>query len=82
MSEWQTIDSSPKDGTTIDLWVVWDGGHKSRVPDAHWGNGEVRKGDMFVGGWNWQYFSEYDGEEVSLTDGEATHWMPRPGAPQ
>jgi hypothetical protein len=31
---WQPIETAPKDGTTVDLWVVDESGDGWRVPDA------------------------------------------------
>ena len=77
MSEWQDIESAPKDGTEIDIWLrngerwtnVWWAKKKGfrdysgyRVPDCE--------------GW----FYNHD-DASYLIDGEPTHWMPLPAAP-
>lgn len=33
---WETIDSAPKDGTKVDLWVVFDRTGAMRVSDCYW----------------------------------------------
>ena len=35
-SGWQTMETAPKDGTEIDLWV-----HGARYPDAFWGTDDI-----------------------------------------
>lgn len=34
--EWQPIETAPKDGTTIDLWMVDEGGQSFREAGAYW----------------------------------------------
>ena len=65
MSEWRTIDSAPKDGTIVDLWVV-SGGYGER-----WSDCELRNG-------RWKYVSVADYYNVP---GTITHWMPLPEPP-
>lgn len=36
MSEWQPIESAPRDGTRVDLWMVNNDGVARRVADAYW----------------------------------------------
>lgn len=36
MSEWKTIDSAPRDGTVVDLWIVDQDGNGERVCNARW----------------------------------------------
>lgn len=68
MSEWQPIETAPKDGTIIDLWVVEldcdDSGF--RFADAYW----------LEGAW------VDDFEEVDEAACRITHWMPRPEPPK
>lgn len=36
MRPWQPIETAPKDGTRIDLWLVDQDGDGERVTDAYW----------------------------------------------
>jgi len=37
--EWKPIDSAPKDGTKVDLWILHEfSGSSFRVPDCYWIN--------------------------------------------
>jgi len=73
MSEWQPIETAPKDGTEVDLWVVErNRGRKFRIPDCHWHCDEwlVWGGDPEIG---WDLVEEYQ---------HATHWMLSPEPPE
>lgn len=35
-NNWQTIESAPKDGTKIDLWVVFERTGAMRITDCYW----------------------------------------------
>jgi hypothetical protein len=35
MSEWQPIESAPKDGTKVDVWCVREGKVPLRIPNAY-----------------------------------------------
>lgn len=69
--EWQPIETAPKDGTLIDLWVVnhltWNKRGR-RVIDRKWGPCI-----------NWMG-QEHDGWALSEDD-EPTHWMQPPKPP-
>ena len=85
MSDWQGIESAPKDGSYIDLWVNTEyGGH--RVTDCKWG----------ISDWNttglgqWIFLDRDESEthrdawhDVFYVYGvdSMTHWMPLPPAP-
>lgn len=76
MSDWRDIRTAPKDGTKIDLWVVFpDGGR--RWPDASW---KLAGQTAFSGPDNW---ASQDGVPLhGLVDRPvATHWMPPPAPP-
>ena len=36
MTEWQTIDTAPRDGTVIDIWMTDESGGGWREPDAYY----------------------------------------------
>ncbi len=72
---WQPIESAPKDGTEVDLWVETPGGMQFRKPDCHFHVGEwlTWGGDPEIG---WLTVENND-------DGTAaTHWMHRPAPPE
>lgn len=68
-SGWQPIGTAPKDGSKIDLWVVFPNGGQ-RWPDSFWNT---------VAG-NWQH-GHYTLAQY-LDKPFATHWMPLPGPPE
>ncbi len=78
INNWQPIDTAPKDGRPIDLWVegpYYPGGH--RFANSFW----------FIHEWDdsetpeWRtMFSERVGVSFPL-DGKPTHWMPIPAPP-
>lgn len=64
---WQPIETAPKDGTVVDLWVIDSGSVPSeyRVVDAFWQN---------PAGW-WAANMGYDGETGPVwKDLKPTHW--------
>lgn len=67
MSEWQPIETAPKDGTVVDIWAY---GH--RLPDVQFCGDDTTPGWYFV----------YDYSELAAFDGDATHWMPLPDPPE
>jgi hypothetical protein len=80
MSEWQPIDTAPKDGTWVLLCGGVAGGYEDNRYDfpwppmvvAHW---EARQ--LFGGYW---VFAAYDGF-CELSYENPTHWMPAPIVP-
>lgn len=94
-SGWQPIETAPRDGTIIDLWLVSNGNPGGfRVTDCRrsydagkWPDVWVRNGSRFVN-LSWYY---HDGDYCLLPGNDphpeafawtrATHWMPRPAAP-
>jgi hypothetical protein len=76
MTEWQPIETAPKDGTIIDLWA-----EGQRHTDCEWG-----QLDWEISYWGWPKDSvgwcEWS-ERYSCNGhvGNATHWMPIPKAP-
>lgn len=87
MSEWQPIETAPKDGTVIDLWVCYSTGEGFRATDAYWCEQGFDYGpDRCDGkpGWAAAHMG-WDGAEGyadNPADGDvATHWMPIPQPP-
>ncbi len=83
MSEWQPIETAPKDGTVIDLWVeIHDLADRDsdkticyvsfRVPCASWYDCQWRDEDG-------NQLAPLEGYEASKI--RFTHWMPLPPAP-
>ena len=69
MTNWQPIDSAPRDGSTIDLWLAPLGPNNQaltscRVPDCFWADGR------------WCTV-----QGLRIWD-RVTHWMPLPPPPQ
>jgi hypothetical protein len=85
MSEWQPIETAPKDGTVIDLWV--DGEFAGRRASCYWGKPWHDCGEH--GRYCDSEWHDLDNGWVddlnmplrSLDDREPTHWMPLPAAP-
>ena len=88
MSEWQPIETAPKDGSDI-LILAKGMAIEARYVPGSWGPdipGEVREYDGAV----WVAFddlTQFEIEEGSLEDGQdhhgsVTHWMPLPEAPK
>jgi hypothetical protein len=80
MSEWQPIETAPKDGTPLDLWVVdifTDGRpqDEGRHADAVWRDDAWRYLDPIA--------CDYVSVEEEWADGKTvvTHWMPLPEPP-
>ena len=75
MSDWQPIETAPKDGTIVDLWVYGD-----RCTNCFWCTGEEFDDEDYTPHWRQQY-SEAAGPSFGL-DAEPTHWMPLPPPPK
>lgn len=72
MSEWQPIETAPKDGTEIALWFpIPDGG----LP--YGGEAAMNAACICIGKWD-EILDDWDVEHI---DDEATHWMPLPPWP-
>jgi hypothetical protein len=75
-SEWQSIETAPKDGTIIDVWLDYG----VRVPDVCWAIPFFRKNNS-VYQWCYMSFDESFGSVLFGIDGMATHWIPLPKGP-
>lgn len=69
MSEWQPIETAPKDGTTVIAFRPTDPPH---VEGMYWATYDGTD----EGAWHWTY----DGDAPSSN--QPTHWMPLPKAPE
>lgn len=73
MSQWQPIETAPKDGTKIDLWgrnlLTFDK-RGERITDVDWG--PVR---------DWMGHERNDWRHGRGEDFEPTHWVPIPSPP-
>ncbi len=78
MSEWQPIESAPKDGT----WILLGGGRTDDEDDAR--TIAVGQWTNYLNGgttsWHWQ-FAWYDGGYYGAYN-NPTHWMPLPEPPK
>lgn len=69
MSEWQPIETAPRDGTLVLLW--WDGDF---APVGFWQDGWV---------YTMTQARNLDGAVIDILLGyEPTHWMPLPEPPK
>lgn len=82
---WRSIESAPKDGTFIDLWVhAWGAG---RIAGAKWGypsdDADGEPADDAVECWvHLDWHTTYDGWYWTEIDEAPSHWMHIPGAPK
>lgn len=73
MSEWRDIESAPKDGTHVDIWI-----NGFRKTDAKWDESQNR----------WKWFECFVGPDKRTkrysfsSRAEVTHWMPIPAPPK
>lgn len=66
MSEWQPIETAPKDGTIVDLWCGRDGERLVNYRRTDLGNGNVFYEPVVIG---------------RTCVRTATYWMPQPTPP-
>lgn len=76
---WQPIETAPKDGTRIDLWILNDSAppHGWRLADVFW-NGHAWV--VWRLGRQKDNFGCVETEEVQIAN-TITHWMPLPASP-
>ena len=77
MSDWQPIETAPRDGTIFDVWLgdceeadrhFYCSPATRRSPDWHWRDGKFRPAVKST--------------FALTTFVEPTHWMPLPGSPK
>ena len=69
MSEWQKIETAPRDGTMVDLWAEWPRGG-ARLCNALWDASRPYPGWIT----DHRSYGVYDERQF-------THWMPLPDQP-
>lgn len=69
--EWQTIDTAPRDGTTVDLWLKETDDSGWRAIDCHWHNTK---------GWLTSDDERLE-DYFAFVFKEASHWMESPKPP-
>jgi len=67
---WQPIETAPKDGSKIDLWVEWEGEHGSRYANSFWSGSDAD-------GWNLGGHAQ----NQYVVRPTVTHWRPLPVSP-
>lgn len=75
---WRPIDTAPKDGTVIDLWVDWPDREGGRLANAKWTDDHASKGKI---GFDWIGPDRFP-LAAYVAKPKATHWMPLPSPPQ
>lgn len=75
MSDWEPIETAPKDGTLIDIWVKWWVPEKDIFTGARWPDVSWSKGEFTNSAETWR--SRHD-----RFVGKMTHWMPAPKPPE
>lgn len=78
MSKWQPIETAPKNGTLVDLWIINHLGAGQRLLHCRWEQDYEDEGR-----WE-QLYSETRGCFFTAFDerARATHWMPLPDPPE
>lgn len=71
-TDWQPIETAPKDGKVVDLFCVDENGQTKRFTDCHWGEMTKWHGGLTMGWW---------GLDRQYHVWTPTHWMPLPAAP-
>lgn len=78
MSDWQPIETAPRDGTTVLLW--W---RREELDVAYWACGVWREFGDGSRGWMGESFHASAPETWTRLLGERpTHWMPLPTPPE
>ncbi len=71
MTNWQPIETAPKDGTTVDVWAVWP-------YDDHKGQ---RFTDVYIEDEPFEVVGAFD-DRAFDEDWTFTHWQPLPEPPK
>lgn len=74
MTEWQPIETAPKDGTLI--LVAYPNYRGASVTAARYGIGHATED-----GYEWGFFDD-DGEANAIKTAAPTNWMPLPQPPE
>ena len=69
---WRPIESAPKDGTKVDLWI-----HRQ----VGWSAGPDRLPDCWHSAGKWWVYDEHGDDQCRSEVCHATHWMARPEPP-
>lgn len=81
MDGWRPIESAPRDGTEVDLWIVTDDLKGFRQPECVWRDGAwydaILEDDRIDAPWD--DGTDFHGRRPMRT---ATHWMPLPEPPE
>jgi len=75
MTDWQPIETAPKDETEIDVWAIPPKGPGCRVTNVCWTRMTDWDGREFEG-WTGMYPVRFGYRH------EPTHWMPTPAPPK
>lgn len=80
---WKPIESAPKDGTLVDLWLIDCDGEGRRMSDSYFGKIPHECGMMGRYCDCWPDEGEFwiDGIFGERHSGNITHWMPLPEPP-
>lgn len=78
MSEWQTIESAPRDGTCVLLYGYWAGEISGPTNNLSIDIGSWNGGKSDYDGFDWWYLSTGDAYACWM---RATHWMQLPPLP-
>lgn len=75
--EWQPIETAPKDGTLVDLWVVFDYAGTGDYDDG------IRAHRWSAAHWDGDYWVSNEGHRTDnfVAKVTVTHWMPLPKPP-
>jgi hypothetical protein len=75
---WQPIETAPKDGTLVDIWVTG----KGRYTDCRWQEAwTATRGDGKTRPAGWLWLTGYDEYSEIFQPAAVSHWMPLPASP-